>query len=450
MQTDMRPPIERQSILPLVTLAVGLLACAWQPARAATPCVNPGGTGGCYSSISAAVAAVTPGSTIQIGPGVYKDSVTITQTVLLIGVSGQSVIDATGKSNGIFVNGMASAPSPGISGVLISGLTVKNASFEGILVANATGVTITNNTVYGNNLGLMPSANTTCPGQPAFETNEAFDCGEGVHLMGVDHSILSNNDIENNAGGILISDETGPSAENLILGNKVSNNAYDCGITLASHARAPNLPAGPGYAVYRNTISGNQILHNGSLGQGAGVGIYAPGPGSTATANIVIGNVLADNGLGGVTMHVHAAPGIAGVPAGAPGVNLSDNVIIGNQISGNSADVDDPTTPGPTGISIVSVAPVTGTIITQNTFTSEVADIVFSAPAGTVEAHLNNFNGTAIGVDTEGPGYVDASQNWWACPGGPGAAGCGTTMGANAFAPAWLTAPFNAPRPDRP
>jgi parallel beta-helix repeat protein len=419
-------------------------------AHAATLCVNPGGTAGCYASITAAVNAAPSGSTIQVAQGIYKESVVIAKTVLIIGDSGNAIIDATGKGNGIFINGMASAPSAGISGVVISGLTVRNANFEGILVANAVGITISDNTIYGNNLGLVTGSSAACPGLPAFETNEAEDCGEGIHLMGVDHSILSNNDIENNAGGILISDETGPSYENLITGNTVADNAWDCGITIASHSRAPNLPAGPSYAVFHNTISHNRVQHNGSLGQGAGVGIFAPGPGSTATANVVIDNVLSDNGLGGVTMHIHAAPGVAGVPAAAPGVNLSDNVIAGNEISGNSADVDDPNSPGPTGISIVSVAPVTGTVIAQNTFALEVADIVFQAPAGTVEAHLNNFNATAIAVDTEGAGYVDASQNWWACPGGPGTPGCATTMGSNVYVPSWRSTPFATSRPGRP
>ena len=69
-------------------------------------------------------------------------------------------------------------------------------------------------------------------------------------------------------------------------------------------------------------------------------------------------------------MHNHAAPGVNGVSSHAPGVNLGDNRITGNQISGNGADNDDPLSPGATGISIFSLAAVTGTVISQNTFTS--------------------------------------------------------------------------------
>lgn len=427
----------------LKVIGIILIGITTAATHAATLCVNPGGTAGCAATIGAAVTAAAPGSTIQVAQGVYKESVTITKTLSLVGTG--AVIDATGKSTGIFIDGSAAAPNAGVSGVVVSGFTVKNANFEGIVAVNGTGLTIMGNTVFNNNLGLMYSDNSTCPGLPAFETNEGLDCGEGVHLAGVDHSIVSNNDIEYNAGGILISDETGASYQNLISGNKVADNGYDCGITIASHGRAPNLPAGPNFGVFQNTVSHNVVTHNGSLGQGSGVGLYAAAPGSMAAANLVIDNVLTDNGIGGVTMHNHAAPGVNGVPAAAPPVVFSDNMIVGNIISGNSADNDDPLSPGATGISIVSFAPVTGTVISQNSFDGEIADIVFSAPAGTLAAHLNNFSAISIGVANEGTATVDASQNWWGCPGGMGAPGCAGATGSNVVAPSGLPMPFARP-----
>ncbi|HXS28936.1 MAG TPA: hypothetical protein VN730_14825, partial [Steroidobacteraceae bacterium] len=50
---------------------------------------------------------------------------------------------------------------------------------------------------------LSNSGPPACPGIPAFETGEAFDCGEALHVMGVDHSVLARNAIYANAGGIL-------------------------------------------------------------------------------------------------------------------------------------------------------------------------------------------------------------------------------------------------------
>jgi hypothetical protein len=342
-------------------------------------------------------------------------------------------INALGLSNGIFVDGTSAAPNSGISGVVISGLTVENANFEGILVANATGVTISNNQIQQNNRSLN-TANSTCPGVPAFETNEGLDCGEGLHLMAVDHSVVSNNIVKNNSGGILISDETGPNHDNLITGNTVSNNIYDCGITLASHAPATisglKLPAG----VYHNTISGNTSSGNGTQGAGAGVGIFAPSPGTKNYGNVVINNTLTGNGQPGVTMHNHAAP------PNTPPVNLDDNVITGNQISGNAADNGDAATPGTAGIDLFSKAPVNGTIIAGNKILSEQIGVAVNIPSGTVQVHLNNLTSTA-GVNNLGAGKIDASNNYWGCTAGPGNYGCAGVVGTVTVGPV-ATSPF--------
>ena len=420
----------------------GLCILAAGAAHGATLCVNPGGTAGCYATISAAVSAASATSVIQVAKGIYKESVVITQPLTLAGAG--AIIDATGKGVGIFVNGMSAQPAAGIWLVNIYGFTIKNANYEGILVANAVDVAISGNILDGNNKGLDYAAGT-CAGLPGYETNEGADCGEAIHLMAVHHSIVSGNIITNNAGGMLLSDETGPTYENVIMGNSVTNNALDCGITLASHTPAPGLPQAPSFGVFRNTVSNNVVTNNGNIGQGAGVGIFAPGPGSANWGNVVANNVLMDNGLGGVTMHNHAAPGVGGVPAQAPGVNLNDNQIIGNRISGNGADNDDPASPGATGISILSFAPVSGTVIAQNVFSSEVADITFNAPSGLLAVHQNGFSGIEIGVDAEGNAAIDATQNWWGCPDGPGGVGCSTVLGNAVYAPSWLGAALPAP-----
>lgn len=403
-------------------IALFALLAGCQAATAATSCVSPGAACA-YQTIGAAVTGSNPGDTIQVMPGVYNESVTITKSLILLGSGSGTIINAIGLSNGIFINGMASAPALGVSGVVISGITVENANFEGILIANATNVTITGNQVVGNNRSLN-IANAACPGAPAYETNEGFDCGEGIHLMAVDHSAITNNMVKNNAGGILLSDETGPTFLNVISGNTVLNNLYDCGVTLASHTPAiSSLASPPG--VYQNTISGNMISGNGTLvpGAGAGVGIFAPGPGNKNYANVVINNVLANNGLPGVAMHNHAW-----FPQ-APPVNMNDNMIIGNQIYGNGADTDDAATPGTAGINIFSLAPVTGTVITGNAIHNQQFAIVVNTPSGGAQAHLNDLS-APTGVGNIGAGTVDATGNYWGCAGGPGNSGCGGSTGS--------------------
>ena len=73
-------------------------------------------------------------------------------------------------------------------------------------MTNASFVTIWDNEVSYNDQALNvsnPSA-IACPGIPNFETSEDFDCGEGIHLIGVDHSVVANNTSQNNSGGILL------------------------------------------------------------------------------------------------------------------------------------------------------------------------------------------------------------------------------------------------------
>lgn len=405
-----------------------LLTSGASVSAAATLCVNPGGKSACKSTISAAVTAAAPGDTIEVAPGTYKEDVVITKSIALIGTgSSQPVIDATGLANGIFVNGMASAPNAGVSGVVISGFTIRNAKFEGILVANASDVSLVGNKVFNNNKALDIST-PACPGIPAFETNEADDCGEGIHLMATDHAIVVRNESAFNSGGILLTDETGPNHANLIKENSVHDNPFDCGITLASHGPATSVipSAKLPFGVTNNTILKNVVQRNGFQvpGAGAGVGIFAPFPGTTDAGNVVINNVLVDNGLPGITMHNHAF-----APAPAPPVNMNDNIFVGNEISGNGRDTLDAATSGPTGINIFSVAPISGTIISQNVIERESIDVAFNAPAGQVNAHFNDFEPFSIGVDNIGTGTVDATENWWGCAAGPGTHKCASTTG---------------------
>jgi nitrous oxidase accessory protein NosD len=438
-----RGEIHGQFIRRFTTLGLLSVVGASSLAMAATRCVNPGGKFGCSSTISAAVAAASPGDTIRVSDGTYKEQVVITKSLSLVAVDkGQSIIDAKGLPNGIFVNGMAAAPSAGVADVLISGFKIRNANFEGILVANASDVTIVNNHVLDNNKSL-DIATPACPDIPAFETNEAEDCGEGVHLMAVDHSSVVRNEVEDNSGGILITDETGPSHHNLISGNSVHDNPYDCGITIASHGPATSVipTAKLPFGISNNTIAHNNSSHNGLQlpGAGAGVGIFAPFPGTTATANVVVDNDLHNNGLPGVTMHNHAA-----APSPAPPVNLNDNLIVGNRISGNARDTADAQTSEPTGINVFSVAPITGTVISQNVFDDEGIDVAFNAPMGQLNVHLNDFDTRGIGIDNIGMGSVNATENWWGCAKGPGSKGCTTIVGPGVLFTPWLTSRFNS------
>ncbi len=421
----------------LVTFCAALVPLMCEPAQTATICVNPGGTGGCLAKITDAVSAASPNDVIRVAEGTYKEYVIIGKPLSLLGADREkTVIDATGLSNGVYVDGL---DNPGLAGVVVKGFTVENANFEGILVTNASDVTIWGNHVRQNDINLDINT-TTCVNQGPFETDEGFDCGEGIHFSGVNHSIIADNIVENNAGGILLSDDTGKTYDNFVTGNISRDNPFDCGIVLASHAPGPGSTAAHNGVVH-NTISGNQSIHNGYQvpGAGAGVGIFADGTGiGIVSGNVIINNELLNNGIGGVAFHSHVGP-LFGLPAD----DLSDNVIVGNHISGNGTDLFDTATPGPTGINVNSGmggSPITGTIISENLIEHEAEDIVTNTPA-LVYIHLNNLLGETLGVDNLGTGMVDATENWWGCAQGPGHAECSSAGGAGVVFTPWLRNP---------
>jgi len=409
-------------------LASALAFIASPALFAATHCVNQSGSHGCFTSISAAVAASAPGDTIQVAEGTYKEDVIIPKPLALVGQNRENtIIDAAGLANGINIDGQNNS---GLGHVVIRGFTVENANFSGILVTNSSAVTISSNLVRGNDRNLSGGV---CPGLPSpFVPADNLDCGEGIHLSGVDHSTIMNNVVERNAGGILVTDDTGATHDNVISGNVVRNNVPDCGITLPSHS---------GAGVFQNTVTGNVVAENG----GAGVGIFAPGPGTKTYANVIVSNTLTGNGQPGVTMHNHAAPGVNGVPSGAPPVVFSDNVIAGNRISRNKQDLDDAATSGPTGVNLFSLVAMPGTIIADNFIFQEALDIAVKVPAASgatdIQVHLNDLL-KPVGLENNGTAAVDATENWWGCPAGPNRPGCSTITGSGSvlFQP-WLTRP---------
>ncbi len=264
-------------------------------------------------ALRAAVDAASPGDVVVVCTGTYNEDVKLTKPVRLLG-TGSPSIDATGQDNGILVVA---------SGATVEGLTVENAIGEGILAVGVHNVTIEHNVVQHNDLGTPTSSYLECQATQGVPG----DCGEGLHLMGVADSQVLDNVVRDNSGGILLTDETGPTHGNLVEGNVVDGNAYDCGITMPSHNGKAVTASGTLQptlgGVYDNTVTRNFIFDDGLAdGAGAGVLIADPFPGTADYNNTVSDNTIEGNGNPGVTMHEHA-----------PGTYLGGNVITGNTLS---------------------------------------------------------------------------------------------------------------------
>src|SRR4029450_10308223 len=192
-------------------------------------------------------------------------------------------------------------------------------------------ITIANNSVLDND--AYGPFNPLCADQPD-------DCGEAIHLQSVTASTVSDNLVQDNVGGILLTDEDGPTYGNTISNNSVLDNTLDCGITLASHhfslvaAAAPDVAGG-----YEN-----QGLHNTANGNGAPVlGGFAGPPGAAAWGNVVVGNTARNNGAAGLMIHSHT-----------PFQYVNDNVLVNNTLAGNGIDEDNPFDDAPTAVSVFS------------------------------------------------------------------------------------------------
>jgi hypothetical protein len=179
--------------------------------------------------------------------------------------------------------------------------------------------------------------------------------------MGVADSQVSGNYSSGNTGGILVTDEFGPTHDNVISRNIVTRNLYDCGITVPGHnpfaVNAAGVPQPSVAGVYDNDISHNWITDNGTKGEGAGVLFANASAGTGSYDNLVEGNYIAGNELSGVTMHAHTvAPG--GVED-LSGNRIIHNVIGTNNVGSPAAGPGDPldgtvTDPETTGILVFS------------------------------------------------------------------------------------------------
>ena len=343
------------------------------------------GSGPCssaaYTKIGEAVAAATvPGTQIVVCPGTYRgEDVTVSKNVTIEGI--QATVDATGESNGFTLLTPA-------AGTTIKGFTIENAVGEGILALHTSDVSILDNTVQDNDKGVGKKGVGYEQCEPS-EQNPFPDCGEGVHLMGTSNSQVVGNMIRNNSGGVLMTDEVGPTADNLIAHNWVLDNTLDCGITMAGHnpgAAPKGVPAPTVAGVYENLIKDNVAEGNGVAGQGAGILMAAGIPigGGAVYDNTVSGNLIKGNGLAGVTVHNHV-----------PGQDLNGNKIIHNRIGTNNVDGDEDfpvKDKETTGVFVGSAGEPALTItIRHNVIYSNAVGIFLTGPINTGHINHNHF-----------------------------------------------------------
>ena len=305
-----------------------------------------------YSTVQPAVAAAPSGGTVVVCRGTYTEDVIVSAPLTLTGKHG-AVIHGSSTANGMCDQAGPPGSPPSApclaavtiksSHVKVEGLKVTGAIGEGILATGSLAggsishVTIAHDMVVGNDIGgIPPASNTTYP-QCVGSNGAPGDCGEGIHLMGVAHSTVSRDFVSGNTGGVLLTDEFGPTHNNVVSHNVVTKNQYDCGITVPGHnpfaLDSSGKPQPSKAGVYNNVIAFNRVTDNGIKGEGAGVLFANATAGTGSYDNLVEHNYIAGNGLSGVTMHAHTLK---------PGQfeDLNGNRIVHNTIAKNNVDGD--------------------------------------------------------------------------------------------------------------
>lgn len=356
-----------------------------------------------FRTIQSAVNAAPSGGTVIVCAGTYHEQVVLAKPLSLVGLS--ATIDQKGVTPtfkvtlpGLGTQTIFAAVVIDSSSVTLTGFTIRNAQGEGVLAAGlrgpVSGIEISHNSVVHNDLG-----GGVPPKSPYFQCapmgQVPGDCGEGVHFAGnVAHSTINDNFIFDNSGGVLLTDDIGPTHDNVVENNVVTGNAADCGITVPGHnpnaLSAKGVPQPAVAGVYRNVIKDNVVTDNGVKGEGAGVLFANAGPGTASYDNQVRGNYIAGNGLSGVTMHAHTI-------GTGQFEDLNGNVIVGNSIGKNNLDgdtLDSPASPEDletTGVLVFSGGTRVTVTIARNIIFDNSIGIWLSKPVKAFGLQTNTF-----------------------------------------------------------
>lgn len=287
----------RRLTLSAVALLLFLPILSTSDVRAATRCVNPGGTGGCFALIQDAVTASSSGDTITVAAGTYAGLVTV-NTVLTITGAGASTTTINGGLHNMGI-------------LTLSGLTVttNNSGISGIVNdASASlalyGVTVTGNTAaaffaaFGggiNNAGTLTMLVCTIQGNVSHNTGEDIDSSKGGGIFNSGTVTMTSVTVSGNGtafGGAGIANAA--TGQMTIIGSIISGNgaangfgSFGIGIDNAGTLTLTN-----------STISGNILDFMGAGGGINNTGILTV-TGSTISGNR-LDNAMFDNlGFGG-------------------------------------------------------------------------------------------------------------------------------------------------------
>ncbi len=313
-----------------------------RPARAASLCVNPGGTGGCYGLIADALAAAGDGDTIRVAGGApYLERLAITKSISLIGADPATTIldgSAAGEvirittsitvtlanltlRNGQGPAGSADADTGGGIHNQFGRLTLNNVIVTGNQsgadasggangggIANNQGVLTLVNSLVFNNATASPPDNASGQGAPAGYGGGIFNANGALIL---DHSTVRDNTTGHGGNGTSGGGQGGSgggvysaAGSVLLRSSTIRDNTTGDGGSGGAGGSAGNgggLGSNhPLITILNSSLTGNQTGQgagpNGSSGSGAG--LYLTEGDFPRGASVISNSTLSGNATG--------------------------------------------------------------------------------------------------------------------------------------------------------
>lgn len=274
-------------------------------------------SGGDYTTITAALAAITPSASnpyvIEVMPGTYVEDPAMKSYVHLKG-SGREVTTLQGT---VAIGNSA-------TNVAVTGLSISSSNSFGIWIDNlqiASNITIANNKIVGQNRGIFAASG----GSTVEISGNIIDAGyAGIDVTNSSPRIIGN-DIKGLQSGIVITTGIAGPQNPVVSGNRIRNGNY--GIELYGTATIRDntiFGASVSGIVASNTdssvtIIGNTITGNGNGGW-AGIQLWEAAP--TIIHNRITGNTPYDIGMGNTTAVPNISFNIYDTLSGTAGVGL--------------------------------------------------------------------------------------------------------------------------------